>query len=76
MAHYEVEVKSLLGEQERADALKARMCELDPECVCIATNTQLNHYFEGGDIERLFETVRDLFDEDTRTQLRRVIDFG
>ena len=76
MAHYEVEVKSLLGEQARADAIKARMCELDPECVCIATNTQLNHYFEGGNIDSFFEEVRQLFSEDTQAQLRRVIDFG
>ncbi|MCA9354630.1 MAG: CYTH domain-containing protein [Candidatus Kaiserbacteria bacterium] len=61
MSHFEIEVKSLLGEKERADALKQKMQELDPACACVSTNKQLNHYFEGGDIKQLFEKVQHLF---------------
>lgn len=51
----EVEVKSLLGSKENADALKAGMQKLDPNCVLVSSNSQLNHYFEGGDIKKLAE---------------------
>ena len=55
MAHLEIEIKSLLGEKERADSLKAKMRELDPACTCVSMNKQLNHYFKDGDIEALYE---------------------
>ena len=76
MSHFEIEVKSLLGDATRADALKARMCELDPECVVISTNTQLNHYFEGGDMQTLYEHVEVLFDEDAKEKLKKTIERG
>lgn len=76
MSHFEIEVKSLLGEKECAEALKQKMCELDPECVMIVANKQLNHYFEGGDMEELFQNVKDLFSEDQQTKLRATIERG
>jgi len=53
MAHYEIEIKSLLGEKAAADALKAQMAALDPEHAHTSSNTQLNHYFTGGNMEEL-----------------------
>lgn len=76
MAHYEVEVKSLLGEKTNADALKARMCELDPACACVAENKQLNHYFEGGEITKLYETTKHLFSEEQNEQFERIVNRG
>jgi predicted adenylyl cyclase CyaB len=76
MSHFEIEVKSLLGDQATADRLKEKMCALDPECVCISTNTQLNHYFEGGAMEDLYEAVKDLFDEEAQTKLKVTIERG
>lgn len=76
MAHYEIEIKSLLGEAEKAAALKEKMCALDPACACVATNKQLNHYFEGGDMQALFEKVRHLFSQTEQEQLARVIEQG
>jgi adenylate cyclase class IV len=76
MSHFEIEVKSLLGDEAVANRLKEKMCELDPECVCISTNKQLNHYFEGGVMEDLYEAVKDLFDEETCAKLRVTIDRG
>ncbi len=43
MAHYEIEVKTLLGEKANAGALKARMREIDPETKEISQNKQTNH---------------------------------
>lgn len=76
MSHFEIEVKSLLGDESVAARLKEKMCALDPECVCISTNTQLNHYFEGGVMEDFYEAVKDLFDEEKRTTLKTTIDRG
>lgn len=76
MAHYEIEIKSLLGEKEHAEALKARMCTLDPATVCITTSRQLNHYFEGGDVSVLYEVVGPLFTAEQRERLARIITEG
>lgn len=70
MAQFEIEVKSLLGEQERAEALKRKMQELDAACSCVSTNKQLNHYFTGGDIAALLENTKHLF---TETQLEKFV---
>jgi predicted adenylyl cyclase CyaB len=61
MSHFEIEVKSLLGKKENAEALKAKMHELDPECKHVSTNKQLNHYFKDGDVKELFKKVQHLF---------------
>lgn len=76
MSHFEIEIKSLLGDAENAVRLKEKMYALDPECVMIGSNTQLNHYFEGGDMEALFDAVKDLFTEEQQTKLRVTIDRG
>lgn len=54
---YEIEIKSLLGDNKRADSLKDRMKELDPHIVYAGKHAQLNHYFVGGDLKKLFESV-------------------
>ena len=76
MAQFEIEIKSLLGDQDAALSLKEKMCELDPACSCVATSKQLNHYFEGGDIESLYQETKDLFSEDQQTHLRSIVDQG
>jgi adenylate cyclase class IV len=58
MQNYEVEVKSLLGSPEAADAVRAKLKEIDPGCECLSHNKQRNHYFIGGDIGNLAEVVR------------------
>jgi predicted adenylyl cyclase CyaB len=76
MSHFEIEVKSLLGEKERAEALKQKMQVLDPATTLISSNKQLNHYFEGGDMEQLFQNVKDLFTEEQQAKLRTTIERG
>jgi predicted adenylyl cyclase CyaB len=76
MAHYEVEIKSLLGSEENARALKDKMCELDTDCNLVSQNKQLNHYFEGGDINTLYEKTKHLFNEDDQEKLKHVIEEG
>lgn len=76
MAHYEVEVKSLLGEKGRADEIKVKMAELDPGCVCVTTNKQLNHYFEGGDISKLYQKTEHLFHAEQHDKFRHIVEKG
>ncbi len=76
MSRFEIEVKSLLGDQSFADRLREKMCALDPECVCIGSNKQLNHYFEGGAMEDLYEAVKDLFTEAQQEKLKTTIERG
>jgi adenylate cyclase class IV len=76
MSHFEIEVKSLLGDVENAERLKVRMCELDSDCVVLGSSTQLNHYFEGGDMDVLFANVSDQFSGEQQEKLRRTIERG
>lgn len=76
MAHYEIEVKSLLGEEENANALKAKMMEIDPATTCVSTNSQLNHYFSGGDIHALFKETEHLFTGDQHDKFHKLVEKG
>ena len=76
MAHYEVEIKTLLGAPENAEALKAKMCELDPLCACTSKNNQLNHYFEGGDINQLYEKTHHLVDGPELEKFQQMLEKG
>jgi adenylate cyclase class IV len=57
MQRYEVEVKALLGSEESAEVLRARMRHIDPASKLISRNKQLNHYFMGGDLKKLAKAV-------------------
>lgn len=76
MSQFEIEVKSLLGEKVNADALKAKMEASDEDFALVSKNTQLNHYFAGGDIEHLYELVKELFAEEQQDRLRYAIENG
>ena len=76
MAHYEIEIKSLLGEKINADLLKQKMNDADESTKLTSKNKQLNHYFEGGDIATLFEVSKDLLSEDARGKFLTMIAKG
>ena len=74
MNKIELEIKSLLGSKEKADELKRKMQELDPDFKLLTKNSQLNHYFEpeSGNLHTLYEKVAYLFDEDTKRKLENM----
>lgn len=76
MSQYEIEIKTLLGEKEHADALKARMCELDPSCVQVSANKQLNHYFMGGKLEELFQKTEHFFSDTVKEKFAHIAEKG
>lgn len=76
MAHYEIEVKSLLGEKAAADALKEKMALLDPSHTHTSANTQRNHYFTDGDIARLAELAAPLLHDEQKAKLTQMVEKG
>ncbi len=73
---YEIEIKSLLGSKEKADALREAMCKLDPGTSCVARNKQLNHYFVGGDIRELESAVSRFLSLEAREKLEAIAEKG
>jgi predicted adenylyl cyclase CyaB len=76
MSHFEIEVKSLLGEADNALRLKEKMSALDPDFALTSTNKQLNHYFEGGEMAALYANTSYLFSDEQKAKLQTTIDRG
>lgn len=76
MSSYEIEIKSLLGDEKRAEKLIADMHVLDPGTKLIDENTQLNHYFVHGDMDELYKQTKEFFDAKTQKKLKKIIDEG
>jgi adenylate cyclase class IV len=69
---YEIEIKSLLGGVENADKLKTKMAEKDNGLVSVGTHTQLNHYFEDGDLKKLYPALNDLIEPQLQEMFKEV----
>lgn len=76
MNTFEIEIKSLLGEPTAAAELKRKMCELDPNCHLVSENKQLNHYFEGGDMEELVKVASLHLDDEQLKKLSSIVEAG
>ncbi len=76
MAHFEIEIKSLLGEKAKADELVEKMRALDPGLKKTAHNSQLNHYFKGGDLHQLYEKVEHLFAGEQHDRFQKIAEKG
>ena len=76
MDHIEVEIKSLLGAEEKAVALKGRFLEMFPLARLKARTSQLNHYFSGGDMGKLFETLSPHFSDIQKVSLKKILNEG
>lgn len=83
MNKYEIEIKSLLGGKEKADALVRKMKDKDKGLVERATHKQLNHYFiptlrsgqVGGNLENLYKNTEKLItDKNERTKFKDIIE--
>jgi len=73
---YEVEIKSLLGSADAANALKERLKAYDPSCVLHASSAQLNHYFEGGDPKALAKRMEPHVSNDAKRQMENIVENG
>lgn len=73
MHSYEVEVKSLLGSTENADALRAKLKIIDPQSKQTSHNKQLNHYFIGGTMDALVAKVKDIVSPEAHEKLSTML---
>ncbi|HYE22031.1 MAG TPA: CYTH domain-containing protein [Verrucomicrobiae bacterium] len=73
MNSYEIEIKTLLGNKDQADALVERMKAKDPNLVSVGSHKQLNHYFEGGDINKLKENLKPHLPEEKQEIFESII---
>ena len=78
MASYEIEIKSLLRVKEKADELISKL-KVDPSFQKLGSHQQLNHYFIGGDLSKLYRNCKSLVSDeqqDTFARMSRSRDFS
>lgn len=76
MTAYEIEIKSLLGTKENAEQLKAKLEAYPLPFSFVSENRQLNHYFTGGEVLRLVETVLPYLPTNIHEQFIKIIKEG
>lgn len=69
---YEVEVKALLGSEQKTNALLAALKTADSAFAQFDEQKQLNHYFKGGSMARLIDAAASYFKREQLTVLRRI----
>ena len=72
MHSYEIEIKSLLGSEEAATALVAKMRAADPTLTVTDSYKQLNHYFEGGEIKSLYEAAHSYLSDTDKAKFQKI----
>lgn len=71
---YEIEIKSLLGNKERADKLKNRLTKRFPLLKTLPRHKQRNHYFnEPEDLKVLPQVIAPLLSEEKKEKLAQLI---
>jgi adenylate cyclase class IV len=76
MSHFEIEIKTLLGTKEAADSLLEKMKELDSNLRVTGTNTQLNHYFIGGDEQKLYALLKPFLTPEQEKEFKDILEKG
>lgn len=74
MANFEIEIKSLIGDKTKAEKLVEKMKQADSGFISVGKHKQLNHYFEPGDLSRLYEAVNPYIASENRRALRELTD--
>jgi len=69
---YEVEVKALLGSQERADELLTALQVADVTFSKKSEQTQRNHYFEKGDLHALANVFANVFSKEQLDTIKEI----
>lgn len=74
MHTFEIEIKVLLGSQEKAQELIQKLHQNDSSTNIIGENSQLNHYFLAqGDFEKLYKAVQQYIAPEHHAKLHQVI---
>ncbi len=73
---FEVEIKSLLGDRPSAEEFKQKLLGSPYRTELVGKSEQLNHYFVGGDMKKIFEKVVSHVPVNYRKRLERVLTEG
>jgi len=74
---YEIEIKTLLGSEENAEAFRNRLKEHYTDLSLDDTEKQLNHYFKTtGDFSMLAKRITEYLDEAQQTRLANILEKG
>ena len=74
MNTFEIEIKVLLGDEQKAQELITKLKHHDPQTILLHENSQLNHYFLiQGDLAQLGESLKTYIHADHRNKLHDVI---
>ncbi len=73
MPSFEIEIKSLLGTKDQADALIENLKANDPGLQVLGTHSQLNHYFEGGDLTLLSKNLGPFLNQEKKANLEELV---
>ena len=74
MSLYEIEIKTLLGEKENADALRDKIAQKGG--TLIAKNNQLNHYFTVSDITKFKEKLASHVNPEKKEVFEKILNEG
>lgn len=69
---YEIEIKSLLGDEQVAHDFRNKLASAYPGVGASSRESQLNHYFEGGDLDALAERMSARLSLEDREKLERI----
>ncbi len=73
---YETEVKSLLGDENSTNIFKDKLKKLSPSIKLVSKNSQLNHYFVGGNLNILYDKMSLHIPENQKNLFKKNIEEG
>ena len=68
-----MEIKCLLKGEKTAQALVEKLRQLDPNLTELSTHSQLNHYFECGNLDKLYQQVARFLNKTGRSNLKALV---
>ncbi|MBU0723195.1 hypothetical protein KKH46_03245, partial [Patescibacteria group bacterium] len=76
MSQFEIEIKSLLGSKEKAGVLRKKIKKFFPNTKLKAKNSQLNHYFIGGNLKKLSQSLVKHLSAAKQKSLKKILTEG
>lgn len=73
MAHFEIEIKSLLGDAGKAELFREKLLSLPEGARLKGKNAQLNHYFLMQDPQVLYDAVAKYFSDEHQKNLHKIL---
>ncbi len=73
---FEIEIKSLLGSKENADALKAKIAAKGGDLSKVKESKQLNHYFMYTDLSKFQDSLLSHIPADRQTEFSKIVKGG